>query len=135
VIILSGDESDVLREMSLRLNLSNERLAMIFKNWQIEAIRYLLRIQPEGANSRSVWTNVNNGYNEPISRASIINFLNDMVDEGLLDYKDATGKGGHHRVYSIRFTEQEFKTHIIARIISKLLKEYPRATRTALQSI
>ena len=135
VIILSGDDSDVLREMSLRLNLGNERLAMIFKNWQIEAIRYLLRIQPEGANSRAVWTNVNKGYNESISRASIINFLNNMVDERLLDYEDATGKGGHHRVYSIRFTEQEFNIHIVARIISKLLKEYPKATRTALQSI
>jgi len=135
VIILSGDESDVLRKMSLRLDLSNERLAMIFKNWQIETIYYLLRIKPEGANSRAVWTNVNKGYNEPISRASIINFLNNMVDEGLLDYEVATGKGGHHRVYNIRFTEQELKIHIVTRIISKLLKEYPRATRTALRSI
>ena len=63
------------------------------------------------------------------------NFLNNMVDEGLLDYEDATGKGGHHRVYSIGCTEQEFKTQIITRVISKLLKEYPRATRTVLQSI
>lgn len=135
MIIVNGDESDVLRTMSFRLNLGNERLAMIFKNWQIEAIRSLLRIQPEGANSRAVWTNVNNSFNEPISRASIINFLNNMVDEGLLDYEDATGKGGHHRVYRIGFTEQEFKTQIVARIVSKLLKEYPQETRKALQFI
>lgn len=135
MIIVNGDESDVLRTMSFRLNLGNERLAMIFKNWQIESIRYLWRIQPEGANSRVVWTNVNNSFNGSISRASIINFLNNMVDEGLLDYEDATGKGGHHRVYRIGFTEQEFKTQIVARIVSKLLKEYPQETRKALQLI
>jgi len=135
VIILNGYESDVLRLTSLRLNLGNERLAMIFKNWQIESIRYLLRIQPEGANSRAVWTNVNNSFKGSISRASIINFLNNMVNEGLLVYEDATGKGGHHRVYRIRFTEQEFKTQIVARVISKLLKEYPQETRKVLQVI
>jgi len=134
-IILNGDESDVLRLTSLRLNLGNERLAMIFKNWQIESIRYLLRIQPEGANSRAVWTKVNNSFKGSISRASIINFLNNMVNEGLLVYEDATGKGGHHRVYRIRFTEQEFKTQIVARVISKLLKEYPQETRKVLQVI
>jgi len=135
VIIVNGYESDVLRLTSLRLNLGNERLAMIFKNWQIESIRYLLRIQPEGANSRAVWTNVNNSFKGSISRASIINFLNNMVDEGLLVYEDATGKGGHHRVYRIRFTEQEFKTQIVARVISKLLKEYPQETRKVLKVI
>ena len=135
MIILNGYESDVLRLTSLRLNLGNERLAMIFKNWQIESIRYLLRIQPEGANSRAVWTNVNNSFKGSISRASIINFLNNMVNEGLLVYEDATGKGGHHRVYRIRFTEQEFKTQIVARVISKLLKEYPQETRKVLQVI
>ena len=132
---MNGDESDVLRTMFLRLNLGNERLAMVFKDWQIESIRYLLRIQPNGANSRTVWTSVNNSFNGSISRASIINFLNNMVDEGLLDYEDATGKGGHHRVYSMRFTEQEFKTQIVAQIISRLLEEYPQETREALQLI
>jgi hypothetical protein len=35
-----------------------------------------------------------------ISRASIINFLNAMCDEGILTYGDETGRGGYHRIYS-----------------------------------
>jgi len=131
---VNDDESNVLRTMFHRLNLGNERLAMIFKDWQIEVIRYLWGIQPDGANSRAVWTNANKSLNGSISRASIINFLNNMVDEGLLDYEDTTGKGGHHRVYRMGFTEQEFKTQIVTRIVSKLLKEYPQETIKALQS-
>ena len=34
-----------------------------------------------------------------MSRASVIFFLNDMVDDGILRYVSKTGKGGHHRVY------------------------------------
>lgn len=34
-----------------------------------------------------------------ISRASIINFLNYMVDAGFIRYTEETGKGGYHRVY------------------------------------
>ena len=32
------------------------------------------------------------------ARASIIFYLNKMVDEGVLGFRDATGKGGHHRM-------------------------------------
>lgn len=57
-----------------------------------------------------------------ISRASIINFLNSMVDEGLLDYTEITGKGGHRRIYSASKREQEFWEYII-RVTSKRLIE------------
>jgi len=30
------------------------------------------------------------------SRASLIFFLNDMVEEGVLEYEEKTGKGGYH---------------------------------------
>ncbi len=36
---------------------------------------------------------------EKRSRASVILFLNDMVDEGILEYEEKTGKGRYHRVY------------------------------------
>jgi len=40
----------------------------------VEALRYLWSIQPEGANSKAVWTNVNESLQSSISRASIINY-------------------------------------------------------------
>ena len=118
--------------MSLQLDTRKESLDMFFKDWQVEALRYLWRIQPEGANSRAVWTNVNDSLQGSISRASIINSLNDMVDEGLLTYTERTGKGGHQRVYYTKYGETEFKQHIAGLIIGKLLSEYPQETRKAL---
>ena len=58
-----------------------------------------------------------------------------MVDEGLIIYTVTTGKGGHHRVYTIKYGETEFKQHIAVLIITKLLREYPQETRKALQRI
>jgi len=119
--------------MPLQLDTGKENLEMFFKDGQVEALRYLWSIQPDGANSRTVWTNVNDSLQGSISRASIINYLNAMVDEGLLTYTETTGKGGHQRVYRIAFNEPEFKQHIAGLIIGKLLREYPQETRKALQ--
>jgi len=118
--------------MPLQLDTGKTSLDMFFKDYQIESLRYLWRIRPEGANSRAAWTNVNDSLQGTISRASIINYLNAMVDEGLLTYTERTGKGGHQRVYRIAFNEPEFKQHIAGLIITKLLKEYPQETRKAI---
>ena len=88
--------------MPLQLNTSKENLEMFFKDWQVEALNYLWSIMPDGANSRAVWTNVNDSLQGSISRASIINHLNAMVDDDLLTYTETTGKGGHHRVYIMK---------------------------------
>jgi hypothetical protein len=45
--------------MPLQLDTGKESLEMFFKDWQVEALRYLWSVQPEGANSRNVWMNVN----------------------------------------------------------------------------
>ena len=119
--------------MPLQLDTGKESLDMFFKDYQVESLRYLWSIRPEGANSRAVWTNVNDSLQGSISRASIINYLNAMVDEGLLTYTETTGKGGIQRVYYMKHGEPEFKQHIAGLIIGKLLKEYPQETRKALQ--
>jgi len=118
--------------MPLKLDTGKESLEMFFKDWQVEALRYLWTVQPDGANSRAVWMNVNQSLQGSISRASIINYLNAMVDEDLLTYTEATGKGGHHRIYSLNFSEAEFKQRLASQIITKLLKEYPQGTRKAI---
>jgi len=121
--------------MPLRLDTGKESLAMFFRDYQVEALRYLWRVQPEGANSRTVWTGVNDSLQGSVSRVSIINYLNAMVDEGLLTYTETTGKGGHQRVYCMEYGEAEFRQHVAGIIISKLLREYPLETMKALQRI
>jgi predicted transcriptional regulator len=56
------------------------------------------------------------------SRATVIIFLNDMVEEGILGYEERTGKGGYHRVYYPLMDRDGFQKHITAKINSKLEK-------------
>ncbi len=85
--------------MPLSLETNKQGLEMFFKPYQVEALHVLWRHGSEGANSKTVWDEVNE--KEPISRASIINSLNAMVNEDILGYTEKTGKGGHQRVYRL----------------------------------
>ncbi len=62
------------------------------------------------------------GKPEKKSRASVINFLNDMVEEGILGYEEKTGKGGYHRVYYPLMDRAGFQKYITEKINSKLEK-------------
>ena len=111
----------------------------VFKDYQEEALRYLWRLDGDGASSRDVWVQVNKELvgtpRRSISRASIINYLNDMVDEGVVDYHEITGKGGHRRIYSARYDEAGSKMYMAKKILSKLLEIWSEATRAALEAM
>ena len=109
----------------------------VVKDYQEVAFRYLWRLDGGGASSRDVWVNVNKDLmgKSTISRASIINFLNSMVDEGALDYTETTGKGGHRRIYSSKYDEAGFKEYVAKQVISKLLETWPEATLKVIDTI
>ena len=46
--------------------------------------------------------------------------LNRLVDDGLLEWGDATGKGGHHRIYEMKMSRQEFVKAVIDNFVKKL---------------
>lgn len=112
-------------------------LRTVVKDYQVAALSYMWRLGGGGASSRDVWVNVNKDLmgQRTISRASIINFMNSMVDEGVVDYTEITGKGGHRRIYSARYDEEGFKEYMAKKIISKLLETWPEATLKALEAI
>jgi hypothetical protein len=114
----------------MQMETGQEGLYMFFKDYQVEAIGYLQEISPKGAGSREVWEKVNEALTGTISRASIINFLNELVDIELLNYHETTGKGGHRRIYSHKFDESGFREELITRFVSKLLEAFPEVTRT-----
>jgi len=107
---------------NLKLDTEKSGLPMLFKKYQC----YLLE---------HIWTNVDK--ENPIgsgkawlfmqttddkkSRASVIFFLNDMVDEGVLGWKDQTGKGGHHRLYYPLMTEKEFWGYVARQVYEKVV--------------
>jgi len=123
--------------MPITVDTSGEGLAMVLKDYQEVALRYLWRLDGEGASSRDVWVQVNEDLmgKRTISRASIINFLNSMVDEGVLNYTEITGKGGHRRIYSAKYDEAGFKQYIAKVVLGNLLRDFPDETRKALQKV
>jgi len=101
-------------ETKITIDLSQEGLAMILKDYQ-EIVMKLLWNTDKSQSSRDVWIHVNEQLEESggrasnkrsdISRASIINFCNAMVDEGILGFSEITGKGGHRRLYYAQLNE------------------------------
>ncbi len=122
--------------MTLIFNPANDDLSKIFKDYQEEAIKFVWEVGEQGTISREVWTKVNERLvGKTISRASIINFLNAMVDEGVLDYNERTGKGGYHRVYRPKLDEPLFKRFVAQVMSSSLMRDYPKETKEAIKSI
>ena len=104
-------------EMNLSLDLSETGLEMFFRPYQIEALELLWNTE-ETLSSRKVWEQVNQKLDGTISRASIINFLNASVDNGLLDYVETTGKGGYRRLYTPKMSKDK-----TAEYLSKVVQD------------
>jgi hypothetical protein len=123
--------------MTLKFDPSSGGLSKVLKDYQEEAIRYVWDKGEDGVISREAWQHVNKRFNgdKTISRASIINFLNDMVDEGVLDYDEQTGKGGYHRVYKPKLDESAFKKYLAITVLESLMKDFPHETREAIKAI
>ena len=54
------------------------------------------------------------------SRAAVCFFLDDMVEEGVLEFELKTGKGGHHRVYFPAMNREEYGQYVTETITNKL---------------
>jgi len=121
--------------MNLMFDPKAEGLSKVLRDYQEEALRFVWGSE-QGVNSRSVWLHVNEAFGgeKTISRASIINFLNGMVDEGVLNYEEKSGKGGYHRVYLPRLDESGFKKAMAKSVISSLMRDFPEETNEVLKN-
>ncbi len=111
-----------------------EGLGKTLKKYEEVALKYVWSMGEEGVGSGKTWaiTNERLGPGNTVSRASVIFFLNRMVDQGVLSYRTATGKGGHHRVYYPVMNEEAYKKHILKTIVESLMRDFPDETREAL---
>ena len=122
--------------MTLIFNPDNDGLAKVFKDWQEESVKCIWEVGEQGGISREVHAKVNERLvGKDISRASIIQFLNAMVDEGVLDYTERSGKGGYHRVYRPKLDEPSFKRYLAQVVISSLMKDYTQETKAVIKSV
>ncbi len=122
-------------ELTLIFNPEKKGLAKILLHYQQEALNSIWRNSEKGHTSRDVYEYVNGKIDGSISRASIIHFLKDMADEGVLDYEMHPGKGGMHMVYTARLNESEFKTYIAQTMLDSLLKDFPEETKTVINQL
>lgn len=110
---------------SLKFDLAQQGLHCVLKPYQAEILRFFWRTE-ESQDSRAVYNHIQAaGVEGAKSRAAVIFFLNDMVDEGFLDYVEKSTKGGWKRVYSLNKlskSEDVFKMHIVVRFNKALRK-------------
>ena len=109
---------------------SQPGLRKTLKEYEELAIEHIWAVGEEGANSGETWTHVNErlGEGKTISRASVIFYLNRMVDQGVLGYRDATGKGGHHRIYVTKLDEKGYRKYLLRTVIESMKKDFPKET-------
>jgi len=111
-----------------------EGLGKTLKEYEEIALRHLWSQGEEGVTSGKAWKAVNErlGADKIMSRASVIFFLNRMVDQGVLGYRSRTGKGGYHRVYYPLLDEKAYKKYLLKTIVESLMRDFPDETREAL---
>jgi hypothetical protein len=122
--------------MPISFDASRSDLGTILKDYQEAALRYLWRLGGEGVGSHDIWVQVNKELGaRTISRASVINFLNYMADEGIVSFTETACKGGYRRVYTMKYDEAGFKEYIAGVVIRNLLRDFPEETMRALKSL
>lgn len=125
--------------MPFKYDPTQDGLEKVLRPYKIEALRLVWDEGEKGVVSRQAWAHVNKVLGErgegSASRASVINSLNSMVDDGVLRYEERTGKGGYHRVYFPKLNEREFKKYIVKIFNESFLKDFPEETREAIKEL
>ena len=124
--------------MDFIFDTSKKGLETVMTEYQAICLSFVWETGEKGASTSKAWLHVNKiliPEEKTISRASIINFLKNMGEKGILKYWERPGKGGYHRLYAPLYDEAKFKEHIAKQIIEKLLEEFEEETDTAIIKI
>ena len=106
----------------MKFDTSKDGLYTFFKPYQVELLEHIWELNKHervGINTAKAHAYVLTTQ-EKRSRASVIFFLNDMVDAEIMEYEERTGKGGHQKVYFPTMSRAEFAVYATDKITSKL---------------
>jgi len=114
---------------------SKPGLRKTLREYEELALRHIWSVGEEGASSGPIWKNVNEqlGPGKSISRASIIIIMNRLVDQGVLGYREGTGKGGHHKIYYPLMDEKGYKKYLLKTMVESMMRDSQEATREVLE--
>ena len=118
-----------------KFNPSQPGLRKTLKEYEELALRYVWSMGEKGAVSGPIHEAVSSklGSGKSISRASIIIIMNKLVDQGVLSYREATGKGGHHKIYYPLMDEKGYRKYLIKTMVESLMRDFPEETREVLE--
>ena len=111
----------------MKFDTEQEGLYTIFMPYQAIMLEYIWKLNEknrEGIRSAQAHKYLN-GHPEMRSRASVINSLDAMIDEGVLVFEKEICKGGHRRVYYPAMDRDEFAVHVCNVITAKLREVFP----------
>jgi predicted transcriptional regulator len=111
----------------MKFNTSGEGLITLFKPYQAALMEHIWELNnPDrvGITSGQAHKYLQK-HPDSKSRASVIFFLDDMVEEGVLSYEEETGKGGYHRVYYPEMNRKQFAKYVVETITRKLAETFP----------
>jgi predicted transcriptional regulator len=113
--------------MDMKFDTSEKGLLTLFKPYQAALMEHIWKLNEGdrvGLTSSQAYEFLKDNQDGK-SRAALIFFLNDMVEEGILTYEEETGKGGYHKVYYPKMNNEQFAQHVVKTIIKKLEEIFP----------
>jgi hypothetical protein len=107
-------------------DMSGEGLLTLFKPYQVALLEHIWELNNPGRNGITSGQAYEFLKSHPDNkfRASVINFLNEMVEEGVLDY-EKSGKGGYHRINYPKMDREQFAQHVVDTIHKKVTVTFP----------
>lgn len=98
----------------MKFDLAENGLQTVFLPYQEYVWDCLWERGETGTPSRIAYEHVQRS-DDRKSRASIIFFLDKMIDKGLVIYEEESGKGGYHKVYYPKYPTREALCKELAR--------------------
>ncbi len=115
--------------MRIVLDTCRDGLEKVLRDYQIKVLEVIWGNPDRGLTSREIHDHVNKILrSRAVSRASIINFLNEMCEHNIIKYEAERCKGGARRKYFPMLDEEGFKRYIARRVFESLMKDFPEQT-------
>jgi len=111
--------------LKIRLSATHDSLSAIFKDWQIKALAIIPSNEGSPVSTKYVCDQLNLLDEPKISRASVINFLDDLHKYGLLNGILTTGKGGKRHLYKYPLDRRDFNARVSTMLLGAIIEEYP----------